>query len=308
MLGLPIGVFLSGVCSGLIARAWGWRAAFLVATVPGLLLAIAISRITEPSRVSVSVSTSTGSASTGSAAREAVTVTGQSVWAPYLELWRIPTLRWIVVSGALHNFNSYAVNAFMPAYLGRYHGLQLAQANIVAGITLGLVGVLALAVGGVAADRSRVWRRDGRLILGTVALGIGTPAVFFALSLSPGAVAPFMALMGFGWMCSYLYYATVYAAIHDVVPARLRGTAMAVYFFWMYVLGGAFGPVILGTLSDRFARRAMAAGGGTAMTDAFKASGLHDAFFVVPAVMLTLTLVLFAASRTISKDIERVRA
>jgi len=295
MLGLPIGIFLSGVGSGLIAKAWGWRMAFFVATVPGLVLAYFVSRIVEPSRG--------GAAGTSTHAHAATTA---SLWTPYLELWRIPTLRWIVMSGALHNFNAYAVNAFMPAYLGRYHGLEIASANIVAGITLGLVGVVSLLLGGVASDRLRQWRPNGRLILGSVAMAVASPCVFFALSLAPGAIAPFMALMGLGWMCFYLYYSAVYAAVHDVVPARLRGTAMAVYFFWMYVLGGAFGTAILGMLSDRFARRAMTAAGSVEMSNAFRATGLHDAFFIVPAIGLALAVVLYAASRTLTKDMQSV--
>lgn len=295
MLGLPIGIFLSAVGSGLIAKAYGWRMAFFVATVPGLVLAYAIARLTDPARAVVS------------AASAKIAATGRahsaSFWAPYLALWRIPTLRWIVLSGALHNFNSYAVNAFMPAYLGRYHGLALAQANIAAGITLGLVGVAALLFGGAAADRSRRWRPNGRLLLGALAMAVGSPCVYIALSLAPGRVLPFMALMGLGWMCFYLYYATVYASIHDIVPSTLRGTAMAVYFFWMYVLGGAFGTAVLGTLSDRFARRAMLADGATALSERYRAAGLHEAFYVVPIILALLALVLFAASRTVAKDL-----
>jgi MFS family permease len=158
MLGLPIGIFLSAVGSGLIAKAYGWRMAFFVATVPGLVLAYAIARMADPSRASAGAAVSTDRAAHAHAAT--------SFWAPYLALWRIPTLRWIVLSGALHNFNSYAVNAFMPAYLGRYHGLALAQANIAAGITLGLVGVAARggSVATVASERSPApWcARDGR--------------------------------------------------------------------------------------------------------------------------------------------------
>lgn len=292
MLGLPIGIFLSAVGSGLIAKAYGWRMAFFVATVPGLVLAYAIARLTDPARA------------VAPAAPDAIRrAESPSFWAPYLALWRIPTLRWIVLSGALHNFNSYAVNAFMPAYLGRYHGLALAQANIAAGITLGLVGVAALLFGGVAADRSRRWRPNGRLLLGALAMTVGSPCVYIALSLAPGRVLPFMALMGLGWMCFYLYYATVYASIHDIVPSNLRGTAMAVYFFWMYVLGGAFGTAVLGTLSDRFARRAMLADGATALSESYRATGLHEAFYVVPIILALLALVLFAASRTVAKDL-----
>lgn len=293
MLGLPLGLFLSSVLSGLIARAYGWRMAFLVATIPGIILAVLVARIPDPRRSPVPNSPT-------SATRRA------SMLAPFIELWRIPTLRWIVISGALHNFNAYAVNAFLPAFLMRYHGLSLAQASVVAGITLGAVGVISLIAGGIVADRVRARGPQARLQLGAAAFVVSTPCLFAALTLPSGAMVPFVLLMSIGWMLFYLYYVTVYPSIHDVVPPALRGTAMAVYFFWMYVLGGAFGTSILGMLSDRFARRAMTAEGATAMTESARAVGLHDAFMIVPVLAGLLAIVLFAASRTMKHDMRRV--
>ena len=298
MLGLPLGIFLSNLLSGFIAKGFGWRMAFFVATIPGLVLAFYVFRMVEPPR---------GQADAGAGAVP-VPAPSDSMWAPFVRLWHIPTLRWIVLSGALHNFNAYAVNGFLPAYLGRYHKLSIAQASVAAAVVLGLVGVVALLIGGVAADRSRRWRPDGRLLLGATCMLLAVPCVYLALALEPGQIAPFVVLMGIGWMLFYFYYATVYASVHDVVPAELRGTAMAVYFFWMYVLGGAFGTAILGMLSDRFARRAMLAAKGTEITEAFKAIGLHDAFFIVPVLGLALALVLYAASRTVAADMKRIAA
>jgi predicted alpha/beta hydrolase len=81
---------------------------------------------------------------------------------------------------------------------------------------------------------------------------------------------------------------------------------MAVYFFWMYVLGGAFGTAILGMLSDRFAVRAMVAEGSVVMTETARASGLHDAFLIVPIIQVALSAVLFMGSRTMKRDMLNV--
>lgn len=128
-----------------------------------------------------------------------------SVLAPFLELWRIPTLRWIVVSGALHHFNAYAVNAFLPAYLMRYHGMSLAQSSVASSVTLGAVGVLSLIVGGVIADRARARGAHARLQLGAAAFLLSTTCVLVALMLPRGSIAPFVLLMGTGWMLFYAY-------------------------------------------------------------------------------------------------------
>src|ERR1700737_587323 len=50
MLGLPIGIALSYLMSSFIAHAWGWRAAFFVAGIPGVFCAIAAMFIDEPAR------------------------------------------------------------------------------------------------------------------------------------------------------------------------------------------------------------------------------------------------------------------
>jgi MFS family permease len=103
----------------------------------------------------------------------------------------------------------------------------------------------------------------------------------------------------------YVYYATVYAAIQDVIEPRLRGTAVAIYFCCMYIFGASLGPVGTGVLSDHFARQAMTAAGATTMTEAFKAAGLHHAMYAIPILALMAALVLFAAARSVDRDVRK---
>lgn len=293
MLGLPIGLFLSYRVSGMIAHAYGWRAAFYFACVPGLLLALLALKIPEPQR---------------GAAEEHQSAGQQRAGSPYWVVLGIPTIMWIIVSGALHNFNMYAVNSFLTAFLGRYHQMGLKEANNATSIVLGAVGIIGLLGGGWAADRLSKVRSDGRLLLSAVTMFVAAPCIYFALNQPPGAIVGFMLLMGAGSMLMFVYYSCVYAAIQDVIEPALRGTAMALYFFAMYVLGASLGPVGTGMLSDHFARKAMAAAGATAMTEPFKAAGLHSAMYVIPLLCLLLAVVLFAASRTVSADMEKLRS
>jgi len=300
MLGLPIGVFLSNLLTGILATwaaplvgpAQAWKVPFLMAGALGLLLAVVALRMVEPAR----------------GGQEAYVIAGRSrEGSPYWRVLGIPTMGWVILSGALHNFNAYAVNSFMPAYLGRYHGLPLQAANTVAAFTLGAVGVVGLLAGGLAADWARRKSPRGRMMLGAAATLALAPLAFLALTRPPGDIAAFMVLMGTGWMLFYVYYVTVYPTIQDVVEPGLRGTAMALFFFAMYVLGGAFGTTILGMVSDHRARAAMAEAGAAALSEQFRAIGLHEAFFLVPGVSVLLALSLFAGSRTVAGDIERLQ-
>jgi MFS family permease len=99
------------------------------------------------------------------------------------------------------------------------------------------------------------------------------PCVFLAIGRPRGDLTSFTLLMGLGIMMSFTYYSTIYAAIQDVVDPRLRGTAIALYFLAMYVLGASLGPIVVGSLSDHFAREAMHAAGAIQMDELFRAEG-----------------------------------
>ena len=77
---------------------------------------------------------------------------------------------------------------------------------------------------------------------------------------------------------------------------------MALYFLAMYALGGSFGPLVTGRLSDMLAWRAAAAAGSTLMAEPFKAAGLQQAMLVIPTVALLLAAVLYGGARTIARD------
>ena len=144
-------------------------------------------------------------------------------------------------------------------------------------------------------------------MVAAIAMLLATPCIYFAIEQPAGAVPAFMLLMGSGSLLMFVYYAGVYAAIQEVIEPALRGTAMAIYFCAFYIFGASFGPPITGTLSDRLARQAMAQAGATAMTEQFKAAGLHHAMYLIPLLCLVLAFVLLAAARAMPADVERLR-
>lgn len=294
MLGLPIGIALSYLVSSFVAHAWGWRVAFLVAGIPGVACAIAAMFITEPAR---------GAAD----ARDiAAGPRGRSSWRV---LASIPTLWWLIASGALHNFNMYTIASFLAPLLMRFHGATLRQAGLMSMVTFGLSGIPGLLVGGALADRLSLRRRDGRLIVGAGSILISVPLLILALSRPAHSPISFAALAAGGCMAMYAYYSSVYATIHDIIEPSLRGTAIALYFFAMYVLGASFGPIATGAMSDLFTRRAALASGRPATAGAlepFRGAGLHSAMYIVPILSVLLALVLFAATRTVGRDMDRL--
>jgi MFS family permease len=297
MLGLPLGIALSYWVSSQIAHRYGWRSAFYVAGIPGILCAAAALLAREPKR----------------GASEAEAVGGRHrAGSPYLLVLATPTMWWLIASGALHNFNMYALGSFLSPYLMRFHGTDLRRAGLISMLVLGLSGIPGLLLGGVAGDAVMKRRPSGRLLVAAVAILGSVPLVLLALGVPRGDAHLFGILLASGSALMYVYYATVYSTIQDVIEPSLRGTAMALYFLAMYVFGASLGPVGTGFASDHFTRRAaIAAGvsvGSQQALEPFRAAGLHAAMYVVPALGAALALVLFAAARTVPADAERLRS
>ena len=296
MLGLPVGVALSFAVSGTVAKQYGWRAAFFVAGIPGILCAIAVLFIKEPKR----------------GASETHDIGGQKrEGSPYLNILRSPTMRWIIISGAVHNFNMYAIGAFITPFLMRYHGLDIQQANLVSMLVYGVMGAPGLLIGGFIGDAVMKRRTNGRMLLGAIAIMLSVPTVYFALEVSRGGTTMFLVLMGAACALMYFYYSTVYSTIQDIIEPASRGTAMAVYFLAMYVLGASLGPYGTGLLSDFFTKRTAQLAGVMETTNTalepFRAEGLHTAMYIIPVLGIILTLVLLAGSRTVTAEIEKMQ-
>jgi MFS family permease len=292
MLGLPAGVALAYICAGAIATRWGWRAAFLFACIPGIILAVMALRIREPVR---------GGLDPG----RIVTTAKNAVKSPFATVLGLPTMWWIILSGIFHNFNMYALNSFNSPFLQRFHGMSLLDASNASAIAVGAVGAIGLIVGGWLADKISAKRRNGRLVVSASAMAIAAPCIFMAINQPKGSITAYIIFMALGTITMYVYYATVYTAIQDVIEPRLRGMAVAIYFCFMYILGASMGPVGTGALSDYFAHKAMTDAGATAMTEAFKATGLHNAMYAIPILALAAAFVLFMASRTMDKDVRK---
>jgi MFS family permease len=281
MMAVPVGGFLSFSVGGPVAQAFGWRVALAVAALPGLVLAPALLLLREPGA---------GVASEPS---------NVSPW----QLPTIPAFGWIAVSGAIVNFALYSFSTFMPAMLARYHGLTIARAGLWTGVGSGVSGVLgALAAGALGdrgADRAGNRLAARRLRLAATTALMAAPAAFAGTLVPAGGVAASVVLLMLAYGLLQTYYGLVYAAIQDIVPAHLRGTAMAAYYMAMYLCGASFGPLATGKLSDWLAARAAAAGSAL---EAARAAGLHQAMYSLPVLALALALVLWRAARAVREE------
>ncbi len=286
MLGVPIGGALSFFIGGPIAQAYGWRIAMISAAAPALLAIFFLLQLEEPTR----------------GAAEVRPLASRQPQQSTKDLLRIPTFAWIIASGALLNFNMYAIATFVPAFIIRVHHLSLAQAGVIAGLALGFGGIAGGLLSGIIGDRV-VARQDGRLRAAALLAILGVPLA--AAGILAADLSVCVILLALFYSMLNTYYGLVYSSIQDVVAPTKRGSAMALYFLAMYFCGAAFGPVLTGKLSDLLARRAADAAGSSLVTEAFRATGLQQAMLIMPVLSLLLAVVLYFASRNIVQDMRR---
>jgi MFS family permease len=218
---------------------------------------------------------------------------------------RIPTLWWIIASGALLNFNAYAFATFLPAFLSRVHGLSLARSGIATGIVYLVGGVSGGVIAGYLGDSIVHRRKNGRMLCAAALALLTIPFACVGILQPAGSLFIAMAFLALAYSSLTTYYGLVYSAIQDIVAPNQRGTAMAIYFMAMYMCGASFGPLLTGKLSDVLAHRAAAMAGSPTVTETFRAIGLQQAMLIIPVLCTALAFVLYMGSRTIIADMAR---
>jgi MFS family permease len=248
----------------------------------------------------------------GTGAHGVVRKDNQSIIAVARIVLSLPTIWLIIASGALHNFNMYALGGWLASLLQRYHSVKSDEAGWIVGLAQG-AGIVPLFLAGWLGDRAFRRGLSGRLHVAWIALAATVPCLFFALAIPRGEAGDTAS----AWHCAawlvpgyallYAYYGTVYATIQDIIEPHLRGLAMAIYFFAMYLLGGVLGPLVPGLLSTRIASGLAEAEGMSAPSALHRAIGLHDALYLIPILDGVLVVVLIAASLTVKRDYLRRR-
>lgn len=260
--GTQFGVLIGMLGGAFIAEAYGWRMAFLVFGIPGLLVGLLIAlTVKEPLRTQV--------AAPG------------SMWEDIKGVWQLPGFFLISCAGALTGLAGYGLGAWSPSFLIRTHGLSLMEAGLMLGLTGAIGGILGAIIGGVLCDR--LSQSDLRWQLWFPSLGALLSAPFmFAFVMWPEAQAwtlgditipVAMVFMLLGGIISAFWIGPTYAAIQNLAPDHQRTQASAVFLFMFNLIGLGLGPLVIGILSDSLApqlgtdslRYAMASGLGAVL-------------------------------------------
>ena len=270
--GSVLGVMLGGV----IASHWGWKAAFGVVGVPGLVLALLYVFVRDYRTVDLTPRLDQATQSAGSVARAIVG-----------SLTRSPTMLWVCLGGSAQVIVLSTVWAWLPSYLNRTQGLPPAKAAISAALVV-LCGAVGAVIWGAVVDRAGRRRPRTKLyvmaLLCLLSMALLMPAFGGAgMALAHQQQLLWIAAGGLLMTCTA---GPVVAIVIDVVHPGIRATGGAVLACFLNLFGLAAGPFIAGILSDMWS--------------------LPQAMTTMPAFSVLAALCFLIAARSYEADVKRI--
>jgi predicted MFS family arabinose efflux permease len=237
-----IGALASAVVGAVVAAQYGWRAALLVAGLPGMLLALLLLvTLREPRR---------GAMEPGRTADDQLQATPALAPSVVFRLiLKEPALLHLLAGLSLLTAGIATVGAWLPSFLMRYHGMDLKMASIVPAIVFGVFSCVGTVVGGIVGDRLARTRPTGRLGL---CLGVTLLAVPAGLGAMIAPSAPVAVVMSFAVAAlTFVTFPNGFSTMLGVVPPGMRGMTAAVTQLCTNLVGYGMGPYVVGLLSQQ---------------------------------------------------------
>jgi len=286
-MGVYGGGALGFLVGGFVAQEHGWRMAFYVVGLPGILLALLVKlTLREPPR---GFSDGVKKVAEPPPFKKVLT-----------DLWGKPSFRHLSFAAGLHAFVSYGVGTFYAPFLSRTHGMALAEAGRWLALVVAVGGFLGTYYGGWFSDRLYAKKPDPRyyILVPAVTLVLNVPFGLLVYGLEDKmnviwSLIPYIAL-------SAAYLAPSIATTHRLVGLRERAVAGAVLLLVLNLIGLGLGPMFTGLLSDKL--NAYFAGQGMDATLA-TAEGLRWAIRITVLINAWAALHYWLAGRTLERDI-----
>jgi MFS family permease len=300
-LALPLGGALGYGIGSWIGQDYGWRAAFFVVGLPGLLAAAAGLVMSDPGR----------------GASEGGTIAAKSDRPGMGELFRlflIPTFVFNTAGMAAVTFATGAYAVHGSNFYQEVRGLTMKEAGTWIGGLTAVAGLVGIALGSFLADLFRKVTPRAYLLLAFVVVAASVPLGLFAI-LEPKHTLSLTLLFGAMILLS-MVLGPCNTVIANVVPPNKRASGYAVYILLIHLFGDISSPMLLGLLSGWFGKPSVAASplgrffasiGATPVVTPVGQENLTVAMLAVAPVLAIGAVFFLIGSRHLPADEEKAR-
>jgi MFS family permease len=274
---IPLGSAIGVALGGIIATNWGWRHAFGLVAIPGLVIAILFFFVKDYKTIGLTVKKAQ---SDRKSERKAVTMSIKDMLNEFLNK---PSLIFTYFGMAGVVFTTTSLMTWLPTYFHRVQSLPESQAGMKSS-TIMVLALIGAPLGGYIADRWRKKKVNARLLFPTISTLLSAIMLFLALVVFPGKMQ-YVLLLTMGVLIT-AFVSAASAVTQDVVHAGMRAMSYAVAVVIQNSLGAFASPILIGALSD--------------------ATDIQTAMSVLPLALLLAAVMFFTGSFYYERDLSKV--
>lgn len=285
-MGTLLGAAIGFTLGGLIADSFGWRWAFYMVGIPGLLCAFLAWRMAEPARGAFEQAEQGVDDETAATPDAMHAGLDKDFWGAVGRLHDVRTY-WILVAGLVFSFFTIGGTSFwLPSYMVDSFHLSSGSAGVLSGVVLVTSGLVGTVTGGWLADLFQRRMPQGRLLVATGGLLAGAPLVLLALFLH--TLWLFIVVFILAGITLNFCTGPLNAVIQDVIAPEMRATAIGLSLLLAHLLGDAAAPSAIGALAVHL-------------------SLAQALIFTAPTSLFIAGLICLSGLRTVARDMQRMQ-
>jgi predicted MFS family arabinose efflux permease len=277
--GIYAGILVGFMFGGVLAEAFGWRTAFMVVGIPGVLFGLFLRfALKEPARGRWEPPGEGGS-------RPGLKQT--------LALLRNrPSFWYLALGSAFISYVSYGNGNFIPSFLIRNHGMSIAEVGTALALVSGLSGAIGTFLGGYLGDKYGA--KDMRWYLWIPMLGILLAYIPYSFMLVTEHTMLGLSVLFFALILNTFFLGPCIAMSHTMVAPAMRALTSAALFFVINMIGLGLGPFLTGLVSDL-------------LVPAYGDQALRYSMLITTQVSLLAVLMFALAAKHLRTDLARQR-
>ena len=277
---IPLGMATGIVLGGVIASHWGWRHAFGIVALPGLIIALLFFFVRDYKTVGLEKALDPIDAARQS--RPAIKkMTKMDIVRTFAAT---PSLLLTYFGFAGMMFTSISMSTFLPTYFQRVQGFPMQKATLLASGIM-LTSIIGSPLGGWIADTWMKKRIQARLLLPSFSALLTAVLFLTGFNLFSGGMVQYGIFLLAG-IASIAWASSAIAVTQDVVHPGLRAVSYALCVITQNLLGSALGPIVTGAFSDRY--------------------GILTALKIASAMALISFVLFYLGSRYYARDLGKV--
>ena len=236
--GISIGILFGFLFGGWLNEFFGWRVAFFVVGVPGVLLALVLYlTVPEPIR--------------GLAENKASTGDNPSMMTVFKVLLSRRSFLFMALGAAMNAFAGYSTANWVASFMIRTHQMPTGELGTWLALIIGVGGAIGVFGSGVIADKLGKTDKRWYMWVAVCACVISIPLQISTFWVDD----PYTALMcmTIPSILANAYLGPTIASVHSMVGLKMRAVSSALLFFILNIIGLGMGPTTVGLVSDLLA-------------------------------------------------------